>query len=294
MTAGAAGSRPDKFRRANVTTGGTAFVLVSNVPTGTGHRTEHHMKIVVIGGTGLIGSQVVTTLKAAGHEVLAASPNTGVNAVTGEGLAEALKGASVVVDVANSPSFADDAAMDFFVRAGRNLAAAEKDAGVSHHVALSVVGTELLLDSGYFRAKLAQEELIASAGVPWTLVRATQFFEFVAAIAGAAIVDGVARVTSASIQPIASADVAAKVAEAALAPPRNGMVEIAGPERLPMVDLVKRHFDGLGETREVVTDDTAPYFGVVLEGPWLTPTGDAWLSQRRYDDWLAAQPKRVA
>ena len=252
------------------------------------------MKIVIIGGTGLIGSKLTTILRGRGHDVLAASPNTGVNTMTGEGLDAALAGADIVVDVANSPSFADDAAMDFFVRAGRNLAAAEKDAGVSHHVALSVVGTELLLDSGYFRAKLAQEELIASAGVPWTLVRATQFFEFVAAIAGAAIVDCVARVTSASIQPIASADVAAKVAEAALAPPRNGMVEIAGPERLPMVDLVKRHFDGLGETREVVTDDTAPYFGVVLEGPWLTPTGDAWLSQRRYDDWLAAQPKRVA
>ena len=252
------------------------------------------MKIVVIGGTGLIGSQVGTTLKTAGHEVLAASPNTGVNAVTGEGLAQALKGASVVVDVANSPSFANEVAMDFFVRAGQNLAEAEKKAGVSHHVALSVVGTERLLDSGYFRAKLAQEELIASAGVPWTLVRATQFFEFVAAIASAALVDGVARVTSASIQPIASADVAAKVAEVALAPPRNSMVEIAGPERLPMAELVKRHFDGIGEPRDVITDDTAAYFGVVLGGPWLTPTGDAWLSQRRYGDWLAAQPKRVA
>jgi uncharacterized protein YbjT (DUF2867 family) len=205
-----------------------------------------------------------------------------------------LKGAAVVVDVANSPSFADDAAMDFFVRAGQNLASAENDAGVSHHVALSVVGTERLLDSGYFRAKLAQEELIASAGVPWTLIRATQFFEFVAAIAGAALVDGFARVTSASIQPIASADVAAKVAEAALAPPRNGMIEIAGPVRLPMVELVRRHFQGLGETHDVRTDDTAPYFGVVLDGPWLTPAGDAWLSERRYDDWLAAQPQRGA
>ncbi len=164
--------------------------------------------------------------------------------------------------------------MDFFVRAGQNLAEAEKAAGVSHHVALSVVGTERLLDSGYFRAKLAQEELIASAGVPWTLVRATQFFEFVAAIAGASIIDGTARVTSASIQPIASADVAAKVAEAALAPPRNGMIEVAGPERLPMAELVRRHFDGIGEPRDVITDDTAAYFGVVLGGPWLTPTGD--------------------
>jgi uncharacterized protein YbjT (DUF2867 family) len=254
---------------------------------------ERHMKIVVIGGTGLVGSQVVANLRSAGHEVLAASPKTGVNAVTGEGLADALQGAGVVVDVANSPSFADDAAMDFFVRAGRNLEEAEKAAGVTHHVALSVVGTELLLDSGYFRAKLAQEELIASAGVPWTLVRATQFFEFVGTIAEAAIIDGVARVTSASIQPIASADVAAKVAEAALAPPRNGMIEIAGPERLPMVELVKRHFNGIGEAREVITDDTAKYFGILLKDRWLTPTGDAWLSERRYSDWLAAQHKRV-
>lgn len=252
------------------------------------------MKIVVIGGTGLIGSQVVSALKTPGNEVLAASPNTGVNAVTGEGLAEALRGANVVVDVANSPSFADDAVMDFFVRAGQNLAEAEKAAGVSHHVALSVVGTERLLDSGYFRAKLAQEELVASAGVPWTVVRATQFFEFVATIAAAAIVDDIARATSASIQPIASADVAAKVAETALAPPRNGMIEIAGPERLPMDELVQRHFDGLGETREVIRDDTAPYFDVVLEDRWLTPDEGAWLSQRRYGDWLATQPKRVS
>ncbi len=255
---------------------------------------ERYMKIVVIGGTGLIGSQVVANVRSAGHEALAASPNTGVNAVTGEGLADALQGASVVVDVANSPSFADDAAMDFFVRAGRNLTAAEQAAGVMHHVALSVVGTELLLDSGYFRAKLAQEELVASAAVPWTVVRATQFFEFVGTIAEATIIDGVSRVTSASIQPIASADVAAKVAEVALAPARNGMIEIAGPERLPMVELVKRHFDGIGETREVILDDTAPYFGILLEDRWLTPTGDAWLSKRRYSDWLAAQPKRVA
>lgn len=252
------------------------------------------MKIVVIGGTGLIGSQVVATLKAAGHEVLAASPKTGVNAVTGEGLAEALAGAGVVVDLANSPSFADDAAMDFFVRAGRNLAAAEKAASVSHHVALSVVGTERLLDSGYFRAKLAQEELVASACVPWTLVRATQFFEFVGAIAGAATVDGVARVTSAAMQPIASADVAAKVAEVAVASPRNGMIEIAGPERLPMVKFVRRHFAAIGETRDVVVDDTAAYFGVVLEDRSLTPDGDAWLSERNFADWLATQPTHAA
>lgn len=252
------------------------------------------MKIVVIGGTGLIGSQVVATLKTKGHEVVAASPNTGVNAVTGEGLAEAFKGATVVVDVANSPSFADDAAMDFFVRAGRNIAAAEKAAGVAHHVALSVVGTERLLDSGYFRAKLAQEELIASAGVSWTLVRATQFFEFAAAIAGAATVDGVARATSAAIQPIASADVAAKVAEAALGEPLNGMIEIAGPEKMPLVELVKRYFEGVGEPREVVTDDTADYFGVVIDDRSLTPEGDAWLSEKSFGAWLATQPKRAA
>lgn len=252
------------------------------------------MKIVVIGGTGLIGSQVVATLKAKGHEVVAASPNTNVNAVTGEGLAEALKGATVVVDVANSPSFADDAAMDFFVRAGRNLAAAEKAAGVAHHVALSVVGTERLLDSGYFRAKLAQEELIASAGVPWTLVRATQFFEFAAAIAGAAAVDGVTRATSAAIQPIASADVAAKVAEAALGEPLNAMIEIAGPEKMPLVELVRRYFEGVGEAKEVVTDDTADYFGVIIDDRSLTPEGDAWLSEKRFGDWIAAQPKRAA
>ena len=250
------------------------------------------MKIVVIGGTGLVGSQVVARLNAAGHAVLAASPNTGVNAVTGEGLADALEGARVVVDVANSPSFADAAVMDFFVRAGRNLAEAERAAGVSHHVALSVVGTGRRLASGYFRAKLAQEDLVASAGVPWTIIRATQFFEFVGAIAAAATVEGLARVTSAAIQPIASADVAAKVAEAALAAPRNGMVEIAGPERLPMVDLVRRYFDGLGEPRDVVVDDRAPYFSVVLENGWLTPEGDAWLSDRRFGDWLAARPVR--
>ncbi|WP_232628695.1 SDR family oxidoreductase [Methylobacterium sp. Leaf118] len=252
------------------------------------------MNIVVIGGTGLIGSQVVAHLKSAGHAVRAASPKTGVNAVTGEGLAEALRGTDVVVDVANAPDFADDAVMDFFVRAGRNLAEAETEAGVAHHVALSVVGTENLLDSGYFRAKLAQEERIAATGVPWTLVRATQFFEFVGTIADAAVIDGRARVTSASIQPIASADVAAKIAEVAVAPPRNGMIEIAGPERMPMDALVKRHFDAIGQAREVLRDDTAPYFGVVLADRWLTPRGEAWLSTQRFGDWLAAQPKRVA
>lgn len=252
------------------------------------------MKIVVIGGTGLIGSQVVARLKAAGHEVLAASPNTGVNAVTGEGLEEALKGASVVVDVANSPSFADEAVLDFFVRAGRNLAAAEKAAGVAHHVALSVVGTERLLESGYFRAKLAQEELIVSSGIPWSLVRATQFFEFASAIAGAATVDGVTRATTAAIQPVASADVAAFVAEVALDAPLNAMVEIAGPEKMPVVELVTRYFASVGEPKNVLADDAAGYFGVIIDDRSLTPDEGARISDKRFGDWLDAQPKRSA
>lgn len=252
------------------------------------------MKIVVIGGTGLIGSQVVSRLKAAGNEAIAASPNTGVNAVTGEGLSEALTGASVVVDVANSPSFADDAVLDFFVRAGRNLAAAEKAAGVAHHVALSVVGTERLLESDYFRAKLAQEELIASSGIPWSLVRATQFFEFASAIAGAATVDGVTRATTAAIQPVASADVAALVAEVALADPLNAMVEIAGPEKMPIVELVKQYFAAAGEPKDVLADDAAGYFGKIIDDRSLTPDDGARISDKRFGDWLAAQPKRAA
>ncbi|GBD49844.1 SDR family oxidoreductase [Methylopila sp. Yamaguchi] len=252
------------------------------------------MKIVVIGGTGLIGSQVVARLKTEGHEAIAASPNTGVNAVTGEGLAEALKGATVVVDVANSPSFADDAAMEFFVRAGRNLAAAEKAARVTHHVALSVVGTERLLDSGYFRAKLAQEELIASSGIPWTLVRATQFFEFAATIAAAATVDGVRRATSRAIQPVASADVAALVAELAQAAPSNGMVEIAGPEKMPIAELVRRYFESIGEPKDVLTDDAVGYFGTMIDDRSLTPEEGARISQKRFGDWLAAQSKRTS
>ncbi|GLK54505.1 uncharacterized protein YbjT (DUF2867 family) [Methylopila capsulata] len=251
------------------------------------------MKIVVIGGTGLIGSQLVAKLNAAGHEVVAASPNTGVNAVTGEGLIEAMKGATVVVDVANSPSFADDAVLDFFVRAGRNLAAAETAAGVSHHVALSVVGTERLLDSGYFRAKLAQEELIASSGIPWTLVRATQFFEFAGAIAGAATVDGVTRATSRAIQPVASADVAALVAEVALAAPLNGMVEIAGPEKMPVATLVKLYFESVGEPKNVLVDDAVGYFGTIIDDRSLTPDEGARISEKRFGDWAAAQPPRA-
>jgi uncharacterized protein YbjT (DUF2867 family) len=214
--------------------------------------------------------------------------------VTGEGLADALRGASVVVDVANAPSFESEPAMAFFTRSSDNLAAAETAAGVTHHVALSVVGTERLLDSGYFRAKLAQEELIAAAGIPWTIVRATQFFEFVGAIAAAATAGGVNRATSAPIQPIASADVAAKVAEAALGQPLNAMVEVAGPERLPLVELVRRYLRGVGDEREIAADDEADYFGVVIDDRSLIPVDGAWLSDTRFADWLASQPKRPA
>jgi uncharacterized protein YbjT (DUF2867 family) len=196
------------------------------------------MKIVVIGGTGLIGSKVVEKLKAKGHEAIAAAPNTGVNTITGEGLTEALRNAQVVVDVANSPSFEDKAAMDFFQTAGKNLTAAETAAGVAHHVALSVVGTERLLDSGYFRAKLAQEAAIKSASIPYTLLRATQFFEFLRGIAQSGTDGDTVRVSHSLFQPMAAEDVATAVATAAVAPPANDMMEIAGPEKFYLDELV--------------------------------------------------------
>jgi uncharacterized protein YbjT (DUF2867 family) len=253
------------------------------------------MKIVVIGGSGLIGSKVVARLKTAGYDVLAASPNSGVNAVTGEGLAEALAGAEIVVDVANSPSFADEQVMEFFTKAGWNLAAAEKAAGVRHHVALSVVGTERLLDSGYFRAKLAQEEIIQTSSIPYTIVRATQFFEFTAAIAESGAVDGgEVRLPSSEFQPIASEDVATAVAEAALAEPINGTIEIAGPERVAMDRLVARYLAATGDARSVVGDPAARYFGIAIDDRSLTPAEGARLFQTRFADWLQAQPKRAA
>ncbi|MET0313394.1 MAG: SDR family oxidoreductase [Hansschlegelia sp.] len=252
------------------------------------------MKIVVIGGSGLIGSKVVAHLKTAGHDVLPASPNSGVNAVTGENLAEALTGAEVVVDVANSPSFADEPVMEFFTKAGWNLAAAEKAAGVRHHVALSVVGTERLLDSGYFRAKLAQEEIIKTSPIPYTIVRATQFFEFVGAIAQSGAVDGEVRLPSSEFQPIASDDVATAVAEAALAGPINGTIEIAGPERVAMDRLVASYLAATGDPRSVVGDTAARYFGIAIDDRSLTPDEGARLFQTRFADWLQAQPKRAA
>ena len=243
------------------------------------------MKIVVIGGSGLIGSKVVEILRGRGREVLAASPSSGVNTLTGEGLAEAFNGAGVVVDVANSPSFEDHAVLEFFETSGRNLMAAEKAAGVAHHVALSVVGTERLLEGGYFRAKMAQEQLIARSGIPYTIVRATQFFEFLGAIAQSGGEEPV-RLSSALFQPIAAEDVAQAVADAALAAPRNGMEEVAGPERVGMAALVRRYLEAKGDTREVVGDPETPYFGIKLDDRSLNPGENPRLGAIRFEEWL--------
>lgn len=246
------------------------------------------MKIVVIGGTGLIGGKLVKLLEAKGHEVLAASPGTGVNAVTGDGLAAALAGAEVVVDVANSPSFAPADVLDFFQKSSRNLARAEKEAGVRHHVALSIVGTDRLPDNGYFVAKVAQEELIKKGGVPYTILRATQFMEFMAAIGQSSVVDGTIRLSPALIQPIAADDVAAALADVALAAPLNGTTEVAGPEAFPLEQIVRRALAAAGETRPVVTDPQAGYFGSPLEHGSLVPAAGskARIGAIRYDDWL--------
>ncbi len=244
------------------------------------------MKIVVIGGTGLIGSKVVERLRAQGHEAVPASPASGVNSITGEGLADALSGAQVLVDLANSPSFEDAAVLEFFQTAGRNLQAAETAAGVGHHVALSVVGADRAPDSGYLRAKLAQEELIKDSGVPYTIVRSTQFFEFVGAIAGSGADGDTVRLPSALMQPIAAEDVAAAVADVVLAAPANGTVEIAGPDAIPMDDLVRRYFAAIGDDRSVVTDDTTPYFGAVLHDKELTPAGAARIGAIDLGTWL--------
>ena len=245
------------------------------------------MKIVVIGGTGLIGTQVVTQLRALGHEVVAGSPATGINAVTGEGLAQALAGAQVVVDVANSPSFADQAVLEFFEASGRNLLKAEIEAGVKHHVALSVVGTERLADSGYFRGKIAQEKLIKAGKVPYTIVQATQFFEFVAGIAQSATEGQTVRLSPALFQPMASSDVAAAVADVALGQPVNGTVEIAGPERVKLSELVARFLKAKNDPRQVVEDPQARYFGALLDDSTLTPAVGARLGTVRYGDWLS-------
>ena len=244
------------------------------------------MRIVVIGGSGLIGSKVVARLAEHGHEAIAASPNSGVNTLTGEGLAEVLSGAQVVVDVSNSPSFEARAALEFFTTSTGNLLAAEKTAGVGHHVALSVVGTERLLESGYFRAKLAQEELIRESGIPYSIVHATQFFEFVKSIADAATDGNTVRLSHALIQPIAADAVAGAVARTAVGKPVNGTVEIAGPEQFGLDELVRKGLSVRGDPREVVADPEARYFGALLEERILLPSADARTFDPRFEDWL--------
>ncbi|MNQ34708.1 NmrA-like family protein [compost metagenome] len=244
------------------------------------------MKIVVIGGTGLIGTQLCDNLRKRGHDVLPASPNTGVNAVTGEGLQQALEGADVVVDVANSPSFEDAAVLSFFEASGRNLSAAEKAAGIKHHVALSVVGTERMLDSGYFRAKMAQEKLIKESGVPYSILRATQFFEFIGAIAQSGTEGDTIRLPTAALQPIASADVAAALTNIAEQSPSNGTVEVAGPDRQPIASFVKIYLQHSGDPREVIADAQATYFGAPIDDKSLTPGADPIIGTNHYDAWL--------
>lgn len=248
------------------------------------------MKVVVIGGTGLIGTQLCTILRTKGHKVLAASPQTGVNALTGEGLEDALTDTHVVVDVANSPSFDDAAVLTFFQTCGRNLFAAEKAAGVGHHIALSVVGTERMLASGYFRAKMAQEDLIKQSGVPFTLVRATQFFEFMGAIAYSGADANLVRLSTAALQPVASADVAQALADLVEQAPANCTVEVAGPERKPLVDFVRSYLKHHQDAREVIADPQATYFGAPIDDQSLTPAADARLGALDFQSWLANTP----
>jgi uncharacterized protein YbjT (DUF2867 family) len=248
------------------------------------------MKIVVIGGTGLIGSKVVEKLKEKDHEVIAAAPNTGVNTITGEGLADALVGTRVVVDVANSPSFEAEAAMDFFRTAGKNLAEAEVAAGIRHHVALSVVGTDRLQESGYFRAKLAQENIIKSAPVPYTIIRATQFFEFVRGIAQLSTENDIVRVPPVLFQPMAADDVATAVAEAALAEPLNDTIEIAGPDTFTLDEPIRKALEYDNDPRKVMADPEARYSGAKVGNTTLVPGPNPRLGSTTFDWWLAHVP----
>jgi len=243
------------------------------------------MKIVVIGGTGLIGSKAVALLRQGGHEVVAASPKSGVNTITGEGLKEAMAGAQVVIDLANSPSFEDKAVLEFFEISGRNLFAAETAASVRHHVALSIVGNDRS-DNGYFRAKVAQEKLIKTSGIPYTIVRSTQFLQFLRGIADESATGNIVRLPPVLFQPIAADDVAHFVAEAAVAAPRNGVIEIAGPERAPFNEIVARYLKGVGDPREVVSDPEARYWGGRVEERSLVPLGEARLGRIGLDEWL--------
>ena len=249
------------------------------------------MKIVAIGGTGLIGSKVVSNLRQNGHEVVAASPNTGVNTITGEGLAEAVAGAQVVVDLANSPNFADDAVMAFFKTSGGNLMAAEKAAGVRHHIALSIVGTDRNPESGYLRAKVAQEELIKASGIPSPIIRSPQFFEFLGGIAQSATDGQTVRLSPAHLQPVASNDVAALVTKVATMAPANGMIELAGPERIGLDDLVRRYLATKHDARKVVTDVHARYFGAELDDNSLMPGDHPRFASTSFEDWLARMPR---
>jgi uncharacterized protein YbjT (DUF2867 family) len=243
------------------------------------------MKIVVIGGTGLIGSKTVAILRQRGHDVIAASPQSGVNTITGAGLSEVMTGAQVAVDLANSPSFEDKAVLEFFQTSGRNLFPVEAAAGVRHHVALSIVGIDRT-DNGYFRAKVAQEKLINTSGIPYTIVRATQFLEFLGAIADSSANGNIVRLPPCLFQPIAADDVASVVAEVALAAARNGIVEIAGPQRAPFNEIIARYLKALGDPREVVGDPEAPYWSGRVEEHSLVPLGEARLGRISLDEWL--------
>ena len=249
------------------------------------------MKIVVIGGTGLIGSKLVEKLRKDGHEPLAASPESGVNAVTGEGLAEALDGAQVVVDVANAPVWDDAAVLEFFQASSRNLLAVETAAGVGHHVTLSVVGTDRLPESGYLRAKLAQEELVKAGPVPYTIVRATQFFEFIGRIADSGTDGDTVRLSPALVQPEAADDVVSTLADVAVGAPLNDAVELGGPEAFPLDELARRFLDANGDPRQVTADVHARYFGAELDDRSLTPGDDARIAPTRFEDWLSQSAK---
>jgi uncharacterized protein YbjT (DUF2867 family) len=251
------------------------------------------MTIVVIGGTGLIGSKTVAILRQGGHEVVVASPKHGVNTITGEGLKEAMAGAQVVIDLSNPPSFDRKAVLGFFETSGRNLLAAEAAAGILHHVTLSIVGTDRVPDQGYFRAKVAQEKLIEVSGIPYTIIRSTQFLEFLGSIADASTDGSVVRLAPSLFQPIAADDVAAIVAEVALANPRNGIVEIAGPERAPFNEIVARYLEAVGDPRKVVKDPEARYFDGRLEEKSLVPLGEARLGHLNLEEWLRRSRKEV-
>ena len=244
------------------------------------------MKIVIIGGTGLIGSKTAVILRQREHEVVAASPKSGVNTITGEGLNQALAGAQVVIDLANSPSFEDKAVLEFFQASGRNLHPAEAAAGVRHHVALSIVGIDRSPDNGYFRAKVAQEQLIETSGIPYTIVRSAQFMEFLGPIADSSAAGNRVRVSPGLFQPIAADDVAAIVADVALAAPRKGIVEIAGPDRAPFNEIIARYLKAVEDPREVVRDPEARYFGSLVEERSLVPLGEARLGRITLDEWL--------